>query len=39
MADLHRTIDRSISISRSVADVLQRRTRTRVAPRGRAARA
>ncbi len=28
MADLHRTIDRSISISRSVADVLQRRTRT-----------
>ena len=28
MADLHRTIDRSINISRSVADVLQRRTRT-----------
>ena len=28
MADLHRTIDRSISISRSVADVFQRRTRT-----------
>ena len=28
MADLHRTIDRSINISRSVADVLLRRTRT-----------
>ncbi|MEO8346118.1 MAG: DUF3141 domain-containing protein [Betaproteobacteria bacterium] len=27
MADLHRTIDRSISISRTVADLLQRRTR------------
>ena len=28
MADLHRTIDRSISISRTVADLLQRRIRT-----------
>jgi len=28
MADLHRTIDRSINISRTVADLLQRRTRT-----------
>ena len=28
MADLHRTIDRSIKISRSVADLLQRRVRT-----------
>src|SRR5664279_2551141 len=27
MADLHRTIDRSITISRSVADLLQRRAR------------
>ena len=27
MADLHRTIDRSINISRTVADLLQRRTR------------
>jgi pimeloyl-ACP methyl ester carboxylesterase len=28
MADLHRTIDRSINISRTVANLLQRRTRT-----------
>jgi pimeloyl-ACP methyl ester carboxylesterase len=40
MADLNRTIDRSISISRAVADVLQRRLRTaseRYAERMRAA--
>ena len=41
MADVHRTIDRSIRISRSVADVLQRRLRVageRYAQRVRAAR-